>query len=376
MGENIRVYFNTPSFHIRGKTNTDWQYQRVLKALPKYEPSLTIRYQQSLLKDCQMNFRVAIGIAVNKFHLSSLSRFAPSEENTVSLRDLHNAQCDVVYSYGAFPVNVTSVPVVYHTGATYTELLRKRGMSEREINREIDKKRRFAERAALVTVNSNAALENLGTLMPEFRSKLRTIPFFLPHIAPVGLGLIHKKFRNPPILRLLFVGRQARLKGLSHVIHAFQTLNREFPGQIHLTVVSNMSDGTVELPLLPNLTYHKSLTREEVQALMRDSHIMLMPSKDDSYGWVYLEAMAAGAVPVAWDNPVQREILNNGQCGFLVGPDTNIADRLYPYVRDVSMLETIALDARNHCAANFTPQVVAARMTDLFKQAAEKTNAC
>src|SRR5271170_4287774 len=107
------------------------------------------------------------------------------------------------------------------------------------------------------------------------------------------------------------------------------------PGRLHLTVVSNFSDGKVALPQLPNLTLVQRIERDAVQKLMRSSHILLMPSRFESYGWVYLEAMAAGAIPVASDAPIQREILAGGRAGILTAPDAiKLEGALAPLLRD------------------------------------------
>lgn len=368
----MRVYISTPAFHIRSRTNTDWQYLQMLKALPQHTPELTVYFQRSFAHDCVSNLRIAAAIGARRLHVSFLKPFVPGMEIAIPSADLRRSRCNVVYSYGVYPVNVSSVPVVYHTGATNDELLRSRGISEEGIERGKVLKREHAGKAALVTANSQAALDNLAGFMPYLRSKMRMVPFFLPHLEAVSEQQVEEKFRDLSSLKLLFVGRQGRLKGLPQVLEAFQQLNTRFPESLRLTVVSSMSDGMINLPRMPNLVHHHSKSRAEVQQLMRESHVMLMPSSGDGYGWVYLEAMAAGAVPVACDYPIQAEILDGGRAGLLVRQSvSSIVDALHPYIAQPEALREKAIYSRKHCAASFLPAVAAERMREVFAEAAE-----
>jgi glycosyltransferase involved in cell wall biosynthesis len=86
--------------------------------------------------------------------------------------------------------------------------------------------------------------------------------------------------------------------------------------EISLTVVSSMADGAVEIPKLDNLRVVQNISREELFRLTSEAHFLLMPSWFENYGFVYIEALSQGCVPLALDNPVQRELI--GHCGILL----------------------------------------------------------
>jgi glycosyltransferase involved in cell wall biosynthesis len=85
---------------------------------------------------------------------------------------------------------------------------------------------------------------------------------------------------------------------------------------ISLTVVSSMADGPVEIPQLDNLKVVQNISRSELFRLTSEAHFLLMPSWFENYGFVYIEAMSQGCVPLALDNAVQRELI--GHCGILL----------------------------------------------------------
>ena len=68
-----------------------------------------------------------------------------------------------------------------------------------------------------------------------------------------------------------------------------------------------MDDGPIDVPTLPNLRTMRETVRADVLKLMRESHVLIMPSAFESYGFVYIEAMSQGCIPLALDRPVQRE---------------------------------------------------------------------
>lgn len=369
---SMRVYINTPSFHVR-PFNTDWQYTRILGRLPEFVEALEIYHQEAWWNAARYNLSHLLTTSSQRLRLPLPSSWLLGVESKLSRRDLIRSKCDLVFSYGHFPTNASPVPVVFHTGATNGEELRRRGISEAKIERERSLKRRAAQDAALVTVNSSEAAANLSEFMPESVSKIRTVPFFLPHLEAVDDSSVIEKFREPELLRLVFVGREARRKGLPAVLEAFTKLNREMPGRLHLSVVSNFADGPVTLPDLPNLAWIPTVPREQVTQMLRRAHFLLMPSRYESYGWVYLEAMAAGAIPLASDSPIQREILADGACGLLVVPlAESIVEKLLPLLRNPEGMQSMARAALGRCTEVYLPHAVARRMRETFEEALQR----
>ena len=138
-------------------------------------------------------------------------------------------------------------------------------------------------------------------------------------------------------LNITFVGREARRKGLPELIVAIEKLRYDIGiGNFVLNVVSNFNDGTVDLPKEDWINYHGELPHDDVLRLLRRTHVFVMPSRFESYGLVYLEAMAAGCVVVARDGEPQREFMDYGKAGLNV--DCSDIDK---------MCEVISLMLRN-----------------------------
>jgi glycosyltransferase involved in cell wall biosynthesis len=366
-----RVYLSGPAFHLR-PGNTDWQYIQMLTRLPDFSNGLMVYRERVSWPTVAFNFRYGTNVLARGLRLPIPAKLPPGLEATLPRSDLRRSRCNVVYAYAHCPVNAFSVPLVFHAGAIDRARGLERGMSVERIDALEDQLRRLAGRATLVTANSRAALDNIAAIVPEARPKLRLLPFFLPYLRAATESSISEKFGGGGPIRMLFVGREARRKGLPEVLQAFAALDAAMPGRLDLTVISSFTDGEVPLPRMPNLRHLPELERDAIQNLMRASHLLLMPSHFEGYGWVYLEALAAGTIPVAGDAPVQREILDQGRAGILVAPDAErLRAALAGLLRDPNAMEALAHAGWRHCRDHFLPEKVAGRMRDVFAEARE-----
>jgi glycosyltransferase involved in cell wall biosynthesis len=66
-------------------------------------------------------------------------------------------------------------------------------------------------------------------------------------------------------------------------------------------------------------------TREEIATLLQVQDVFAWPSLTDTFGLVVLEAMACGLPVAAFDNDVNRYIIEDGLSGFLVKKDLELA---------------------------------------------------
>ena len=78
-----------------------------------------------------------------------------------------------------------------------------------------------------------------------------------------------------------------------------------------------------------NITFTGQLKHSEVINKMKDSDIFILPSVNETFGMVYLEAMASGCITVGIRNDGIDGIIKDEENGFLINPTTeNIKDIL------------------------------------------------
>lgn len=354
----MKVLIPTATRFLRPR-NTDWHYAaRTLPSLPKYCPELTVTVQDNLLTDAEVNLRYCLSMAhargaglFPRAWAYSLTQDCPLYE-----RDIERTEATAILSYERYPSQTFGLPVAWITSPSYPDILEQQGMGRAEFEQLVFWKRSRAERAGALVFTTQVALDNFIQQTDEsLRAKSIVIPFLIPGLHAVKD--IAPKWTQEP-LRFLFVGRQAHRKGLPATLAAMIPLLEENP-EISLTVVSSMDDGPVPIPNLPNITLLRETDRSQVLQLMANSHVLVMPSSWESYGFVYIEAMSQGCVPLALDHPIQRELI--GECGILVSSQDpqEINAALRRVVRERETFFRKALVGLSTFRTKHSPQIIA-----------------
>jgi len=140
------------------------------------------------------------------------------------------------------------------------------------------------------------------------------------------------KVLEPGRITFTFVGRDFFRKGGMEILEVFSQLIAErLP--VHLTIVSPLIYGdyascstradydravTLIARMGNSVTLLPSLENAEVIQLLTRSHVALLPTYDDTYGFSVLEAQAAGCPVITTDGCALPEI-NNDTIGWLIG---------------------------------------------------------
>lgn len=138
-----------------------------------------------------------------------------------------------------------------------------------------------------------------------------------------------KKLESAHPLRILYAGQLIPLKNVDCLIRAFKQLSFE----AELTIIGEGSERKALMQLAaddPRITFTDWLPREEVLDHMRRADVFAMVSSPETYGLVYLEAVAQGCVAIASRGEGFDGLIEDGQNGFLCAPgnDAELADIL------------------------------------------------
>jgi len=94
---------------------------------------------------------------------------------------------------------------------------------------------------------------------------------------------------------------------------------------------------------------------KEMERFYHTIDVFLLSSEWEGFGYVIVEAMAAGKPVVAFNKSSNPEIISDGESGFLVDfPDVNqFADKIEKLIRERSLREKMGKDARRWIENNF-----------------------
>ena len=227
------------------------------------------------------------------------------------------ASCDLVFSYGGFPIQLFSSmrrPVICEQTYAYG------GRMDFKVWKEylIRNRKFYVERADLLVTPSVESLNCFRKVFPQYENKIVMIPYYLPYLKAIGDDQLKDKFATLEKIRLLFVGKEAKRKGLDKLIEAFGQLPPGIQERFEVTVVSKFVDGKLDLP---DSFIYKSYV-ENITEEFHKAHVLVFLTKQEAYGLVLVEAMASGCAILTTDHPIQRSILNNTGAWFVDPFDT------------------------------------------------------
>lgn len=158
-------------------------------------------------------------------------------------------------------------------------------------------------------------------------------------------------------LKLLFVGRFDRQKGLDLLIEAIRPLE----DRVALRIVGApaVSSG-YHPPALPHVDIRGWRDRDGVVAEMKACDMLVVPSRWEGFGLVAVEAMRVGKPVLAAAAGGLNDIMDNGRYGMTVPVNDSLAIRTA--IETLSAQKLTALAEAGH--ARFHDRYTAERMTD------------
>ena len=137
-----------------------------------------------------------------------------------------------------------------------------------------------------------------------------------------------EKKLDPVYITFTFVGADFFRKGGMEIIKVFEILKDE---KIKLNIISTLQYGDYAshstekdyfevkkiINTNHNITHYNKLPNDKVLGILKNSHIALLPTYDDAYGYSILEAQATGCPVISTDTNALPEV-NNDSVGWLI----------------------------------------------------------
>lgn len=154
-------------------------------------------------------------------------------------------------------------------------------------------------------------------------------------------------------LRVLFLGNVIHRKGLHTLLEAVRLTKPD----IRLDVIGSLRAepaysqrmrSTAETASLQSqVIFHDAVDDDQLIAMLKSAHVLVVPSSYEGFGIVYLEGMAFGLPAVGTTSGGASEIIEDGESGYLVPPDdaAALAERLSVLARDRKLLARMSVHA-------------------------------
>jgi glycosyltransferase involved in cell wall biosynthesis len=211
---------------------------------------------------------------------------------------------------------------------------------------------------------SNYTMSRLAHHYPELVHKARVIPCGVADPAP------YQSFqeRNSSIL---YVGNRGGYKDFTSILRALPEVIKYEP-TIQLLAVGDQKFTESEKSLISELgltdkVFQKELTNGELYAAYQSCLLTVVSSHVEGFGLPVIEAMSYGALVVATDIPVFREISGEAFVSFQPGNSNDLAKKLTKILKspeDFEKLREIGIQV----AKNYSWQSTLIRLYKLYEE--------
>lgn len=226
--------------------------------------------------------------------------------------------------------------------------------------------------APIVHANSRAIVHDIETKYGISIPAEKT--YHSPHgMEDWSVGAERKRNDKSTAKRLLFVGRLESRKGIDVLLAAVP----EALGRHKDVVLDIVGDDTIPRPdgitykekfleldlpgdIRDRIRFHGRVEEDELRNFYRDCDIFVAPSRYESFGLVFLEAMMFGKPVIACDAGGGPEVVTDGETGILIPPGDvrRLIDALETLLNDPARVVEMGKAARADYERRFTDQVM------------------
>ena len=304
---------------------TERQFVNVTKHLDRSRFDIRVgclSREGDFLKDIE-----AMRVPVTEYRISSLYSPGTMHAQWRFAQDLRREGVRLVHAYGFYP-NVFCIPPARIAGCITIASVRDTGVFTSRVKLKSVAQKMACRMADSVVANSVAVRDWLvGLGMNE--DQIHVIPngIVVPPLGEApGDSPIRREFGiHPKAPVIAVVSRLNPGKGIEYFLHAVQTVIKRYRGAKFLIVGASYFNPQYK-PSLEKLAQDLGLQdhviftgeRNDVQQLLREANLVVLPSLSEGFSNVILEAMAAGLPVVATNVGGNPEIVRDGKTGLLV----------------------------------------------------------
>lgn len=232
------------------------------------------------------------------------------------------------------------------------------GLDERIIDRELKE----YEEAGYIAVPSEFAKQTfIQNGIKE--SKVISVPLGAD-ISEIDCREFDKILKDPDFL---FVGGNGLRKGVRYLIEAWKNIDNE--SKLYLrTSFSNNSDNLFNIEYLENVSVIKDYI-EDLSDLYSKADVLVLPSLEDGFGMVVTEAMASGMPVIVSENTGAKEIVKDGENGFIIPikDDEAIREKIRYFQENPGEVKRMGKNARE-TAEKYTWDRYGEEIVEKYKQ--------
>jgi glycosyltransferase involved in cell wall biosynthesis len=201
------------------------------------------------------------------------------------------------------------------------------------------------------------------------------------HVVPLGIdpnrykNADGKKFREKYALKddfiLLYVAPKIPEKGALQVLRAMSIVKKHIPNVALVAIGRRSKEWIKERAEVKGMKIIDLdwVSENEKKDAFAACDIFVMPSKADSYGFVYLEAWAMGKPVIGAKVGAMPDVIKDGVDGLLVkfGDATELAQKIILLLKNKSLCEVLGMNGRQRVAERHRWSTMCKAVKELYE---------
>ncbi|MCX7697940.1 MAG: glycosyltransferase family 4 protein [Candidatus Goldbacteria bacterium] len=174
---------------------------------------------------------------------------------------------------------------------------------------------------------------------------------------PYGVDLLNfrKEIKKDNIFRIIFVGKICLRKGVQYLLQAYSDLKLD---NSELMFVGPLSED-IKLILEKyknNFNYVGVVSQKELYKYYSQSSIFVLPSIEDGFGMVIIQAMACGLPVICTTNTGGEDIVRNGIDGFIIPirDVEKLKEKILYFYENPEITKQMGQNAQNRVKSEFS----------------------
>lgn len=199
------------------------------------------------------------------------------------------------------------------------------------------------------------------------------------HVVPnlVGNDFFYKPKLNTDSFTIITTGSLIERKGFDLLIKALSVCKDRLPRHWETIIIggghlrNNLQQLIYDYQLQKHIVLVGSKSKTEIVQLLHNSDLFVLPSRNETFGVVYIEALACGLPIIATDCGVPPEIVTPENGLFIPTENINELAKAITYIaQNIHLYNRKAI--AEDCQARFSSKVIAQQLADIFEETIKK----
>lgn len=189
----------------------------------------------------------------------------------------------------------------------------------------------------------------------------------------VGKEFCYNQCNSNNTFTIISTGRLVHGKGYDLLINALAIIKHQLPKNWKVIIIGEgeakkiLQESINTLNLQENILLIGKKNKSEIVELLQNAHMFVLPSRAETFGVVYLEALACGLPIIATDCGVPPEIVTKENGLFIPKEDINeLANAITYIAQNINQYNRKAI--ADDCLARFSSKVIAQQLTTIFEE--------